>query len=171
MVLPISCPPSVIGGAFDWSLDWGKAAAVVGVGVSVVALWLMYRQVLEARRTFEGQTFLALTLQIQDERVRAARGRLYELVEGGASGNALLQHAAEIEPALQILDVLATMLDAQMLPRQPLMSNWGGMIARCWQAGEPFVRARRAREGRADLWQGFERLALEAVRLEDAKRK
>ena len=177
--------------ALEWAA-WESLATIAYAVITLGAAILVVQQIRATRKqvevaaqaadvakaTFEGQTLLALVLQLQAPEARAARGVLYDLVEdGGCTPEQMadLRQAPnagdrrDAEPAMQILDVLGVMLAAGQLPSEPIFDAWGGMIARCWCASENYVRFRRVREGRPDFWRNYQNLGEECVELERAK--
>lgn len=114
---------------------------------------------------------LALLQQLQEPDVRQARSRLYEWVERGRwSPEQLYERRIEFESALHTIDMVAVLLREKMLPKEPLMRAWGGMIARCWADGKPYVLWRRhVLDHRPDLWKSLEQLGEEALRREREK--
>jgi len=144
---------------FDGTLDWGQVAAVVAALVAVATVFFVWRQIVEARRAVQAQALLTLMLSMQTPEVVVARAKLYKLRDDGLSGKDLLAHAAEIEPAIRVLDTVGVFAKRNLLPREALLASWGGMICEVWSASEEFINARRQLHKRPDLWKEFEELA------------
>lgn len=151
---------------FDGQLTWGDIGGLVAGLAALIGVPLIYWQVLETRRTAQGEALLDLLLRLQEEKTLVARMVLYGLeTKGQQSDEELLSIAADVEPVLRLLDLIAQLIYSKKLSREPFVEgDWAGMIARCWKCSEPFVMARRRRENRPDLWRQLQRLGEEAAR-------
>lgn len=135
-------------------------AALVAAVAALVTVGLVWRQVVVAKRAQQGETLLSLMLALQTTEVVCSTKALYEYRRKGLSGEDLLAHRNEIEPAIRVLETVGVLAKYEFLPRDVLMREWGGMVRDVWSASEGFVKARREKDGQPYLWESLEWLAM-----------
>lgn len=143
------------------SVNWTAIGALAGCIYTV----LFVVSVLVLRRQLLAQSFSELYERLQSEKVRQARGRIYELQEQKLE---LRQWKDEdldaVETVCQRYDYFAKMVRHKFLPKRLVLRSWAWQIDRLWRAISPFVESRRALPGEDRLWEDFQWLARKSAK-------
>lgn len=149
-----------------WSRFSALATVVTGV-VLFVTLILIWCQQKAYGKTQELQGFVQVVNWLQNEEVRRARRRVYELkiinIKGWTEKDKWL---AEI--VCHNFDVVGDMLDKKLITKR-VLENWALTIKRCWEVVGPLVEQYREERPHPGLWKNFQQLAEETF--EPGKRK
>ena len=148
-----------------WLEFWtvlGSLGSVMASVAAAVSLFLVARQISEAKKATYAQAFIAASERLQEESARVDRGATYRLQDKPFAQ----WTEVEVETArrvVQLLDLVALMVHEGMLPKGVIVENWGPVYYRTWRCTRDLVAHARERSGDPAAFRRFEAVAVEAT--------
>ena len=99
--------------------------------------------------------------RLQDEQIRAARGRVFEL-QGKPLEQWTPDDIAMAERVCYSYDVAGIMVRYKVLPKQLIVDNWEASLRTLWTICRPLAEKYRNERDAPNFWDNFEWLASEA---------
>lgn len=120
-------------------------------------------QIKESRSAIWAASFLEAVKWLQDEKIREARRKVFEL---GDFDKGLSDWSAEDRKQAEIVchsyDVVGMMVRWNMVPMEIIVDSWADSIRRLWPICEPLVLERRRKQKAPEFWDDFQWLAVQA---------
>jgi len=131
---------------------------VVAVGIAFAVY-----QLREMKKDRTAQIFLGIVSLLQEPKCREARRSLIQLDERDFTkwSDEQKSHA---EHACNTYDVVAILLQREVIDPTMITAEWRNSIIRCWNNAQPMISAYRRERGQ-DYWDDFDWLYEEAKKL------
>jgi hypothetical protein len=143
-----------------------ECLSTVIIFVTAIIIWI---QVKEMRRTTQAQAYGVAREILQDENVRRARKRVFELrsVKIDDWSDADKEQAGIV---CHTYDSVGQMVKYNLLRKDIIIDSWGPSIRGIWPIVLPLVEDYREKWGAKEYWDDFEWLFTEAEKTEAAKK-
>jgi hypothetical protein len=142
---------------------WAAAGTFVAAAISAVSAYFAMtaaratrEAAREAKRTADGQVFMALEARLQEPVMRHYRGEVAGAPPFETWDDELVIKAELVAQSFQTAGHLCRhgVVDPVLI-----VENWGNIASRCWPKVRPWVEYRRSEEGFPELYDDFEWLA------------
>ena len=143
------------------SATWTAIGATAATAYTFAFVWSLRM----LARQLRARSFSEVYERLQDEKVRDARGLLYELDEKKIDFDTWKKDESTVravERVCQRYDYFAKMVRYRFLPKKVILRNWAWQVERLWRVCKPFVASRRSIPGQGRLWDDFQWLANES---------
>lgn len=132
-------------------------------GAIIISVAILIFQLKEMHSTTLAQSYSVVRGILQDEEVRQARKKIFEL---GKKGKKLEKWSkADIKNAEMVChtyDSVGQMVRNNLLKRDIVIDSWGSSLRRSWPILEPLVNKYRSEWNSPEVWDDFEWLVAKA---------